>query len=137
MDVYQIRLKNLRLVINTNFEGVDANLARALGVAPNVVSRYFAPPDLVHHRPIGAKMARRIEKVAGKASGWMDHEHWPTKEAEKIARPKGAYTLPEDVIELALKLKKLSPEDRADIEHYLKVKLATPHLPSKKKKGGA
>lgn len=79
-DVYQTRLKNLRLVINTSFNGVDARLARALGVAPTVVSRYFTSPDLPHYRPIGAKMARRIEQAVHEPSGWMDHEHSPSDE---------------------------------------------------------
>lgn len=133
VDVYQIRLKNLRLVINTAFDGIDANLARALGIAPNVLSRYFAPADAPHHRPVGTKMARRIEKAASKASGWMDHEHWPS-EPGKIVKPKGAYTLPEDVIELALKLNKLSPDDRAAIEHFIRVKApAASHQKRKRK----
>jgi len=124
----------MRLVINTNFHGVDANLARALGVAPNVISRYFAPKEAIHHRPVGATMARRVEKIAHKPSGWMDHEHWPTKDVEKIAKPKGAYTLPDDVIELALLIKQLPKEEIELIRHVISVKLPKPIQPSKKRK---
>ncbi len=75
MDVSEIRRKNLRLVIERQFSGTAAELARALGKQPSEISRIFSL-NRHHRRNIGSRLARQIEAVLGKETGWMDQQQF-------------------------------------------------------------
>jgi hypothetical protein len=71
--ISDIRRTNLRAVIDADFEGVPARLARAIGCQPTSISRLYS--DAPSARNMGDKMARDIERVAGRPEGWMDNIH--------------------------------------------------------------
>lgn len=73
-DIRAIRLRNLQIILEEEFDGVKADLARAAEVAPNNISRYFSthPRD---GRRVSDDMARKLEKATGKPYGWMDRIH--------------------------------------------------------------
>lgn len=100
MDISEIRLNNLRLVLAGHFGGVKAELARAMGVAPNNISRYFNanPRD---RRNVADRTARAIEKAICKPKGWMDTPH-PANEELIIKINQKMESMPPE------KLKKLS-----------------------------
>lgn len=73
-DVLETRRENLKLIINTRFGGVGVRMAEAMG---------WEKPALIYQlsstnrpKPMGEKLARRIEKVAGKPDFWMEYEHF-------------------------------------------------------------
>lgn len=71
MDIAEIRRRNLRLLIDQQFAGVAAELARLLGKQPSELSRIFSSIP-AHRRNIGSRLARTIEQAVGKENGWMD-----------------------------------------------------------------
>jgi SOS-response transcriptional repressor LexA len=71
MDISEIRRRNLRLIIDQRFAGTAAELARAIGKQPSEISRIFSS-KCTHRRNVGSRLARRIEAVLGKETGWMD-----------------------------------------------------------------
>jgi SOS-response transcriptional repressor LexA len=79
MDVSEIRRKNLRLVIEQQFAGTAAELARALGKQPSEISRIFSLKRH-HRRNIGSRLARQIESILGKEAGWMDRQQFSSED---------------------------------------------------------
>lgn len=74
MDITKIRLQNLELVLDKHFHGRKVDLANAIGVSPNNISRYYsANPD--HRRSISDETARALENALGLGYGWMDVAH--------------------------------------------------------------
>jgi SOS-response transcriptional repressor LexA len=86
MRVEDIRRHNLIWLIEQQFQGVDVNLARALGIQPSQISRLFSS-NPTHRRNIGRALAENIEEAAGKTNGWMDLVHdfvdYSTSESRK------------------------------------------------------
>lgn len=74
MDVHQTRQANLRWLIENEYEGVAARLARALGIQATQLSRLFSENPR-HRRNIGPRLARAIEQATHKRRGWMDEPH--------------------------------------------------------------
>jgi hypothetical protein len=71
MDTQQTRVANLRHLIETEFDGVDARLAERVGRQPSYIYRIFTDKEQ-HRRPLGEKLARDIERACGKPLGWLD-----------------------------------------------------------------
>lgn len=92
-DIKTIRLRNLEIILEEEFGGVKADLARAAGVAPNNISRYFSthPRD---GRRVSDDMARSLEEATGKPYGWMDRIH------QKVDLNAEAAGLPEEKLEM-------------------------------------
>jgi len=74
MDIYLIRLNNLKTVLEQDFRGKQVLLANAIGVSANNISRYFSG-NLKHRRNISDETARAIETSTGRPFGWMDTHH--------------------------------------------------------------
>jgi SOS-response transcriptional repressor LexA len=74
MRIEDIRRHNLIWLIEQQYQGVDVNLARALGIQPSQISRLFSNKP-THRRNIGRVLAENIEETAGKPNGWMDLVH--------------------------------------------------------------
>jgi SOS-response transcriptional repressor LexA len=74
MRIEDIRRQNLIWIIEHDFHGIDANLARTLGIQPSQISRLFSQNPR-HHRNIGRGLAEKIEKCLEKTDGWMDLVH--------------------------------------------------------------
>jgi hypothetical protein len=73
MIIEEIRRQNLRRILEEDFGGSQAELARKIGKKDSAISRVFM--DGKNRRNIGAKFARTIETAAGKPKGWLDVEH--------------------------------------------------------------
>lgn len=65
-SITDIRRANLIYIIETQFGGKKIAAAEALGVQPNLVSRWSGA------KPMGGNAARKIEAKLGIASYWMD-----------------------------------------------------------------
>lgn len=74
MRIEEIRRQNLIWLIEQDYQGVDANLARALGIQASQISRIFSS-NSAHRRNIGRNLAQKIERITGKPDGWMDLVH--------------------------------------------------------------
>ncbi len=75
MDIYDVRRANLKWLIEHEYEGVTANLARDLQMQASYLSRIFSR-NPQHKRNVGSRLARTIEQVAKKRRGWMDEPHF-------------------------------------------------------------
>lgn len=73
MDVQQRRLRRLRELWATRFNGVTADLARAIDKDANQ-TRFILYPDKAGGRRIGERLARQIEERLGLAPGYLDRE---------------------------------------------------------------
>lgn len=75
MDIKQIRLNNLRNLINE--AGTIAALARKSTTAPAYISQILnrLPSASGSPRTLGDKLARKLETTMGKPFGWMDTDH--------------------------------------------------------------
>jgi hypothetical protein len=82
MDIYEIRLKNLSFLLDEQFGGVRAALARKMEVGANNISRYYSS-NKKDRRNIGDEFARGIETVCNKPKGWMDRVHDLAIDADK------------------------------------------------------
>lgn len=87
MRIEDIRRHNLIWLVRQEYQGVDVNLARALGIQASQISRIFSSHPK-HRRNIGRALAERIEEVSRKPNGWMDlvHEFVDYTAAESRAR---------------------------------------------------
>ncbi|MGH8645611.1 MAG: S24 family peptidase [Gammaproteobacteria bacterium] len=72
MAIGETRRANLRWLIDTEFDGVDAKLAKRVGLHPSQVSRALSVSS---GAALGNRLARRIEAKAEKPEGWMDEVH--------------------------------------------------------------
>ncbi len=73
MDVQNRRLRRLRELWATRFNGVTADLARAIGKDANQ-TRFVLYPDRAGGRRIGERLARQIEERLGLPQGYLDRE---------------------------------------------------------------
>lgn len=67
-SITEIRRANLIYLIETQFSGNQTATAEALGIQPNLVSRWSGV------KPIGSNAARKIEARLGLESYWMDRD---------------------------------------------------------------
>ncbi|MGH8654404.1 MAG: LexA family protein [Gammaproteobacteria bacterium] len=74
MGVHGTRRANLRWLIDNHYGGVAANLAKDLRIQASQISRVFSL-NPKNQRNIGTKLARAIEQVTRKPSGWIDEPH--------------------------------------------------------------
>lgn len=72
MEISDIRRDNLRLLMNSRFEGRQARIADALGKSANYISRCLATPDSSGAKKIGEDLAREIEETLGLPRYAMD-----------------------------------------------------------------
>lgn len=70
MDIKEIRRKNLRRLIDEKFERKQANLATAIDVQPDYISRCLSGK-----KGIGEDLARKLEAISGKEKYWLDLDH--------------------------------------------------------------
>lgn len=84
-SVYVTRQHNLRELIDQAFGRSQIQFATAMGWGnPSLVSRLLSVnPD--SRKNIGSKMARDIERVAGKPANWLDVSHMQTRLEEPKA----------------------------------------------------
>ena len=89
-DVQAIRHQNLVYLIDTAKEqkGMLGRLLNDVGLSRKKVDEYTGNPFLT----IGERLARRCEKYAGKAKGWLDEQH--------VASDPICAAFPEDMREL-------------------------------------
>ena len=73
MDIYDVRRRNLRTVIEQDFDNVPARLAAAVGCQQTTISRLYSTSGSA--RNVGDKLARQIEIAAGREIGWLDVQH--------------------------------------------------------------
>jgi hypothetical protein len=74
-DIYEIRLRNLRFLID---EHVNGNLAQFVEWTLNGSMSYKALQNVTgpgRKRNLGSMLARRIEAHLQLVPGWMDHDH--------------------------------------------------------------
>ena len=78
-------------------KGLDQNFAAALEISPSMWSQ------IKSSRPIGDKLARQIERHAGKPAGWLDEERDeerpPDAAQERMLRAAAAYWRSANAIE--------------------------------------
>jgi hypothetical protein len=77
-SIEEIRIDNLRTVIDTQFNGRQVDFAEAIGIQqPNYVSRMLSGA-----KGIGSDMCRKIEAVGKKPDFWMDYDHSESHQLE-------------------------------------------------------
>jgi len=64
-----LRVQRLRELLATTYGGSQTELAKRVGMSASQLGQYFCG-----YRNIGEKVARKIEKAAGKPQGWLDGE---------------------------------------------------------------
>lgn len=70
MDIKDLRLANLRAILETEFGGNAAELSRQLGRSASQINDLFGG-----RKSFGEKFARTIEPLLGKPALWLDSEH--------------------------------------------------------------
>jgi hypothetical protein len=85
--IFEIRLKNVRLVNQMLFTGKQADFARAIGKSPTYVNAMLTDADVKNHKNIGEKVAREIEQGCGLPNGWMDQDHGEGSDLSGIVAP--------------------------------------------------
>jgi len=76
----ETRLANLARIVDEDFGGSKAALARSMEVAPNNIPRYFSTQK--GRRNISDEAARLIEEAADKPVGWLDIRYMGTDDPE-------------------------------------------------------
>src|SRR5258708_16331300 len=71
MDIYDIRRKRLRQLIDEDFDGVAAQFARAVGSEPSYINRVLSD-NPTHRKNLGEDLARKYEHATGKSRLWLD-----------------------------------------------------------------
>ncbi len=74
MGIHETRRANLRWLIDNQYGGVAANLAKDLRIQASQISRVFSL-NPKNQRNIGTKLARAIEQITRKPAGWIDEPH--------------------------------------------------------------
>lgn len=72
MDTYQIRVERLKSLIKEEYEDNQTAFANAIGMKPPHVNRWLSD-TASDRRVISEKSARKIERILGKPTGWMDN----------------------------------------------------------------
>lgn len=87
MAIGETRRANLRWLIDTDFGGIDAKLARQAGLHPSQICRVLGAGS---RTALGNRLARRIEEKTGKPDGWMDEIHLFSEGfSQKLSATKG------------------------------------------------
>jgi len=73
MNIYEIRLKNIEVLIEQKFEGVKASFARGINREPVSIGRWWTKSK--HKRNVGSSTARYIEEKFKLSEGWLDSLH--------------------------------------------------------------
>lgn len=76
MNVFEIRRRRLRLLIDTNYEGVTKRCAEALGLPPPQLHRWLSVTTSSPRR-IEEESARAIETKLALPERWLDDERMP------------------------------------------------------------
>jgi len=76
--IEEIRCENLKAIIGERFNGIAAHAAQSLGFKkPGLIYRLLNPDRKTGKpKPIGPKLARKIETVMGKPLNWLDTPHY-------------------------------------------------------------
>lgn len=73
MDTIEtIRRRRLAQLVQEIGEGNQSAFARRINRDRRLVSLWLAAPDRPGAKQLGSRVAREIEKICGKPSGWMD-----------------------------------------------------------------
>lgn len=94
MDIYEIRRRNTRSLLEAEFGGNKSAMAARLSVESSYLSRWFTQ-RAGHKRRIGDKMARKLENVCGRPKYWLDQDH-----ARGVVQP----------VEMALEIPLVAPD---------------------------
>lgn len=74
MDIQDIRRKNLRRILDTQFGGVMSRLADAVGRQPSYISRMLADEGKAGRKGFGEDLARIFEESLGLSRGALDQD---------------------------------------------------------------
>jgi len=74
--ISEIRRQNLIAIMDKDYEGKQVLLARAIGVLPNLVSRWISG------KGIGSNAARDIEEKTRRQKYWLDTDHESANEEQ-------------------------------------------------------
>nr|WP_273823057.1 helix-turn-helix transcriptional regulator [Pseudomonas asplenii] len=121
MEISDTRRNNLRLLMNTRFEGTQARIADALEKSANYISRCLAQPDSSGAKKIGEDFAREIEEKLGLPRYAMDQPGLasPTPEIKANAEIVGTFDVWDDDTPLA--------EDEVYVPFLKEVELSAGH----------
>ena len=87
MAIGKTRRANLRWLIDTEFDGIDAKLARQVGLHPSKVSRALSANSRTE---IGNRARPPNRGKTGKPEGWMDEIHLFSEGfSQKLSSAKG------------------------------------------------
>lgn len=76
-ELARARQRRLRELLQTRFDGNQAELARAIDKKDAYVSFMLTDFSLIHHKKIGEQMAWHIESKLGLPKGWLDGDEKP------------------------------------------------------------
>ncbi|WP_024905454.1 hypothetical protein [Robbsia andropogonis] len=121
MDIYEIRLQNLR-ALAAECGGRPA-LAEFMGMSYQLLNNYLGKNPT---KKIGDKTARRAEVVCGREHGWMDVQHILGMEAKEIFHPRVNEALIKSALSIGdwpfsfsqEKFSQLPPEKKARIDGF-------------------
>lgn len=94
MDIYEIRRRNLRTILDSRFDGKVKKLADLMDRQPSSIGRYVPRSGKI--KPMGGKIAREIEQAVGLDNNWMDHVHAENLEPAHemmIGEPENVYAV--------------------------------------------
>ena len=129
VDIKEIRLKNLRLLIEE--VGSAAELARRVKTDPAYLSQILSTKI---KRALGGELARRIERAMAKPHGWMDRLNFPEEPGQyKTERRMGAISMEE--MALLKKYRMLSSKERTQLQAISNALAATKHRKDKANTG--
>lgn len=126
MDVREIRLANLRRLLNDRFNNVVAEFARAIDKDPNQ-ARFILNPTKPGGRWLGERLARTIEKRLNLTPGSLDQNHGGETVIGEMTREEAA---------LLDNYRNMKPEDQKTFA-ALGVSLAAAKYDLKMKKGNS
>lgn len=131
MDEYDYRLLNVQALIDNWFHGKQKLFAEAAGVVPGSVSRWYMDKTNTNRRPIGEKLARKIERSL-RAQGYKiktgDLDKKPTLRVAEVIpfyetneRRTEAAKLEEMRSDIIDRCETLSPSDLAKVWEIVRV----------------
>lgn len=74
MSIFDIRRRNLRRLIQMNFDDNQSLFARTINRSESYVNRLLAQTDNEHGKNLGEKLARDIESRLRIDPGWFDQQ---------------------------------------------------------------
>ena len=115
MDVFEIRKKRLRELINSNFDGVQRRFADAIDRQPDYVSRI-----LKGTKRLGEQLARDIESTLGLPPRWLDAIS-PPESATQGQVKSGCASLTDEDLERKRILEELARSDVKKLRKILEI----------------